>query len=127
MKFQNVLTVYLKELRDSLRDRRTLISTIVIPTVVMPAMTFGIGRVATKVISSAREEKPIVMIVGGEDSPTVVAALKATDKFRVVPARDDYKAQITEKRVRAAAKIPAGFERDLATSSALPVTIPFYE
>ena len=34
MNWKNILTVYFKELRDSLRDRRTLMSMIVVPTLV---------------------------------------------------------------------------------------------
>ena len=37
MSWNNIVTVYLKELKDSLRDRRTLLSTIIIPTLVMQA------------------------------------------------------------------------------------------
>lgn len=47
MNWTNILTVYLKELKDSLRDRRTLLSTIIIPTLVMPLLTFGVGKVAS--------------------------------------------------------------------------------
>ena len=45
MNWKIICTVYLKELKDSLRDRRTLISIIVIPTLVMPLMTFGFGTI----------------------------------------------------------------------------------
>jgi sodium transport system ATP-binding protein len=38
MSWANIVTIYLKELRDSLRDRRTLISTIVMPTLIMPLL-----------------------------------------------------------------------------------------
>jgi sodium transport system permease protein len=40
MKWTNVLTIYGKELRDMLRDRRTLLSMIVIPMVLMPSGSF---------------------------------------------------------------------------------------
>ena len=43
MNWGNIVTVYLKELRDSLRDRRTVFSVIIIPTLVIPLMTFGFG------------------------------------------------------------------------------------
>ena len=42
MSWKNITTVYLKELKDSLRDRRTLISVVVIPTILMPANIVGI-------------------------------------------------------------------------------------
>jgi sodium transport system permease protein len=41
MNWHNIITVYFKELKDSLRDRRTLISMIVIPRCVMPLLIFG--------------------------------------------------------------------------------------
>ena len=133
MNWHNITTVYVKELRDSLRDRRTLLSTIIIPTLVIPLMTFGVGKVMSKVMSQAQEEVSTVMIVGGEDSPGIVAALKAArdpekDRplFRVVPT-GDYKTQISEKKIRAAVEIPAGFEAALKTGDARTVTVFYYE
>jgi sodium transport system permease protein len=133
MNWHNIFTVYLKELRDSLRDRRTLLSTIIIPTLVIPLMTFGVGKVMSKVINQAREEVSTIMIIGGEDSPGIVAALKAERDpeknrpvFRIVPA-GDYKAAIGDKRIRAAVEIPAGFEAALKTGDAPAVTVHYYE
>ena len=90
MNWHNIVTVYLKELKDSLRDRRTLLSTIIIPTLVMPLLTFGVGKVASVVINRARGETPSIVILGGEDSPGVVAQLKASKKFRVVASTADW-------------------------------------
>lgn len=133
MNWNNILTVYVKELRDSLRDRRTLLSTIIIPTLVIPLMVFGVGKVMSVVMNKAQEEVSAVMIVGGEDSPGVVANLKAardSEKnrplFRVVPT-GDYKTQISEKKIRAAVEIPAGFEEALKAGEAPTVTIFYYE
>ena len=127
MNWKYILTVYLKELKDSLRDRRTLISVIVIPTFVMPALFFGVGKIASGVVSKAREETPSVMVMGGEDSPGVVKELKESKKLRVVPTADDWKQQISDKRVRAAVLIPAGFEAGLKAGAADQVVIYNYE
>ena len=81
MNWHHIVTIYFKELRDSLRDRRTLISMIVIPTLVMPLLIFGVGAIMTKVIKTARDEASPIVILGGEDSPGVVAALKADKRF----------------------------------------------
>jgi sodium transport system permease protein len=127
MNWANIITVYLKELKDSVRDRRTLISTIVIPTLVMPALIFGVGTIASKVVSKAREEVPSVMILHGEDSPHVVAQLKASQKFIVVPPSSNWRASISDKKVRAAVEIPAGFEAGLNAGRAEPVKLYHYE
>ncbi|MDI1248607.1 MAG: ABC transporter permease [Lacunisphaera sp.] len=127
MNWHHIVTVYLKELRDSLRDRRTLISMIVIPTLIMPLLMFGIGAVMTKVIKSAREEASRIVILGGEDSPGIVAALKADQRFRVVPAAGDYKQMVSEKKVRLAVEIPAGFEAGLKAGAPTTVMLYHYE
>ena len=127
MNGRNIFTVYCKELRDSLRDRRTLISTIVIPTVLIPLLTFVFGSVASKVMTRAREEIPSVVVLGGEDSPGVVAQLRASKKFRVVAAGEDWKQQIADKKIRAAVNLPAGFEAGLKDGATSAVTIYHFQ
>jgi sodium transport system permease protein len=127
MNWHNTITVYLKELKDMLRDKRTVRSMIIIPTLVMPAMVFGVGKIATTLYSKARTEIPAVMIVGGEDSPGIVAQLKQSPKLRVLPLASDWKQQISEKKIRAAVEIPAGFEAGLPNGSTASVTLYDYE
>ena len=127
MNWNSIVTVYAKELKDSLRDRRTLMSMIIIPTFVMPALMFGVGKIAMTVVSKARSEIPAVMVLGGEDSPGVVAALGASKKVTLVPAAADWKQQISDKKIRAAVRLPEKFERDLAAGAAGAVVIYHYE
>jgi sodium transport system permease protein len=126
MNLTNVFTVYLKELKDTLRERRSLMSMIIIPTFVMPALTFGVGRIAAGVVNKAREETPAVMIVGGDDSPGVVASLKQDKKLKVLPLAADWKQQISDKKIRAVVQIPASFEAGLKAGAAGPVVIYNY-
>jgi sodium transport system permease protein len=127
MSWATVGTIYRKELRDSLRDRRTLISTIVIPTVVIPLLLFLLGSIASTIVSKARREIPRIMVIGGADSPGVRAELEKSGRFRVETASPDWRAQISEKRVRAAVEIPPGFEGALEAGSAPAVTIYEFE
>lgn len=69
MNWRNISTVYVKELRDALRDRRTLISVIVVPTVVMPLLFLLAGKVTANSVAKAREDVPTVALIGGQDSP----------------------------------------------------------
>jgi sodium transport system permease protein len=124
---RSIGTIYAKELRDLLRDRRTLISTIVIPTFVMPLIIIGFGKVTAMVITKAREEIPRVMMVGGADSPRVRGELEKSGKFRIEPASADWKGLISDKRIRAAVEIPAGFDRALEAGSAPAVTLYTYQ
>ena len=58
MNWKNIFTVHLKKLRD----RRTLISTIAIPVIVMSVLLFGIDEIRSKVMTTAHEEAPVVMV-----------------------------------------------------------------
>ena len=127
MNFSNIFTVYFKELRDALRDRRTLMSVIIIPTLVMPLMFFGVGKIMSNVVKKAQEEIPPIAIMGGGDSPGVVAAMKASPKLKIVPLPADWKQAIGDKKIRAVAEIPAGFEAGLKAGAAPTVRISYYQ
>ena len=127
MNWQNILTVYLKELKDSLRDRRTLISMIVVPTLIMPIIMFGVGTIMTKIMKQAQSETVSVMILGAADSPGVVATLKADRKFRLVPESADYQQLISDKKVRVAVALPAGFEAGLKSGEVQTESLYYYE
>ncbi len=78
MTLRAVGIVYRKELLDSLRDRRTIISMIVVPVLVMPLLMMGMGTMAARLVSKARQEIAKVMVLGGDDSPKTLAALRAS-------------------------------------------------
>jgi sodium transport system permease protein len=125
MPLKNIGTVYRKELTDSLRDRRTLISTLVVPLLLFPLMSVGFIGLAQTLESKAKEEIPRVMLLGGTDSPQVVSALRASRKIEVLPVAPDWKDKIINKEVRATIAIPDGFEASLAQRD--PKTIEIYK
>jgi len=127
MSLHNVGIVYRKELMDSLRDRRTLISTIVMPLLLIPVMTIGFGSFAVSMVKKAEKETPKLMILGGEDSPKIVSDLRRIPDADFVPAAGDYARQISEKVIRAAVRIPPGFEASLKSGDPESVEIYVYE
>ena len=112
MSLRNIGIVYRKELIDSLRDRRTVISMIAVPLLVMPLLTIGMGVLSAKLVGQAMEEVPKVMILGGEDSPNVRAELDQLKDVHIVPAKPDYAEEISNKQIRAAVEIPQGLRRE---------------
>ncbi|HEX2862438.1 MAG TPA: ABC transporter permease subunit, partial [Lacunisphaera sp.] len=127
MNWNHILTVYLKELKDSLRDRRTLISMIVVPTLLMPLIIFGAGLFMKKVVKKAQDEATTLVVIGGADSPGIVAALRAEKKFKIVEPDLDYRQMVSEKRVRLAVEIPEGFEAGLKAGEPKTVMLYHYE
>ena len=126
MGLHNIGIVYRKELLDSLRDRRTIISMIVVPVLVMPALMLGMGMMAARLVTRAQQEIPKVMVLGGDDSPKTLAALRALKTLELIPARHDSTNLISEKKIRAAVEIPGGFDTALASGEAKTVQIYIY-
>jgi sodium transport system permease protein len=110
MSLRNIGIVYRKELTEAARDRRTLISSILIPLFLFPVLTFGIGYAFVEVAGEAAREPSKIMILGGEDSPDVVQELQKARNLRVLPRSADYVDQISDKKIRAAVDIPPGFQ-----------------
>jgi sodium transport system permease protein len=124
---RRIAVVYGKELRDTLRDRRTLFTVFVLPTVVMPLIVLAFGFAAGRVVGKARAEVAEIMLVGGETAPGLRAALEEADGLSVVPPADDYRARISDKRLRAAIEVPAGFEAALAEGGDAVVRVYHHE
>jgi sodium transport system permease protein len=120
-------TVYGKEMRDSLRDYRTIISMIVIPVLAIPLLIFGIGALMVKTMTKARNEVPQVMIIGGDASPNALSALRATGEFKIVPATDDFTNQIVQKQVRAVVRLPPDFDAMILRGEKAEVNIYEYQ
>src|SRR5262249_50548203 len=126
MPFHNVGIVYRKELREALRDRRTVIASVVIPLFLFPLLSVGFGTLIQSIVNKTEEATPKVMVIGGDDSPGVLAALKETPKVEIVPASQNWKEQVVEKEVPLAVEIPAGFDKSVADQKKLEVLIYKY-
>ncbi|MDX2187463.1 MAG: ABC transporter permease [Opitutaceae bacterium] len=127
MNATHVFTVYVKELRDALRDRRTLISTLLAPTLGIPLIMLIIGAVVSATVKKTQKETPSIMVIGAAQSPAIVQALASSREFRVVPTTDDWEKQIGDKRLKAAVVLPDDFDSRLAGGQPASVGIRHYE
>jgi len=127
MSARNIGIVYRKELTEALRDRRTLITMFIVPLVLFPLVSVGFGAAIAALIGKAKEETPRVMVIGGEDSPAVLAGLKNVPKIQIVPLESNWKEQVVNKEVPVVVEIPEGFERNLAEQKEQTILIHDYE
>ncbi|HVI25519.1 MAG TPA: ABC transporter permease [Xanthomonadaceae bacterium] len=70
-----LLTVWMKELRELVRDRRTLALALVMGPLLAPALIIGLGTMAQNKVRSQIEKPLEVVIVGAERAPNLVAWL----------------------------------------------------
>jgi sodium transport system permease protein len=126
MKLDRALVVYRKELKDMLRDRRTIFATLVFPLILFPLMTVGFGSLQKKSQEKVQKEETDVMVLGAEHAPDLTQAIRNGKGLRMVPAAADYVQQINEKKLRAAIEIPEGFEQTLSTGNGEPPHVKIY-
>lgn len=117
MNFARIKAIYRKELVDALRDRRTIISTLVMPVLMFPLLTFGFGGMMAKAVTKMRAEKTVIMVLGRTHAPSVAAFLAQADGLTVEEGTPDYVERINQKKIRAAVQFPAGLEAALAQTS----------
>jgi sodium transport system permease protein len=124
---RNIAVVYRKELTDALRDRRTVISMIVVPIFLMPVLTIFLGVLSARLIGRALLQVSSIMVIGGENSPQILAALHTLQDVQVVPASSDYALQIVDKKIRAAVELPSDFDAMIARGETAKVRIDTYQ
>ena len=113
MNLNRVGIIYRKELIDALRDRRTIISTIVLPILMFPMLTIGFGFLAARSMQKVEREGSTIMLLGETNAPSLAEKLRAADGIRVVPHSEAYVALISDKKLRCALEFPPQFEEDV--------------
>lgn len=126
MAARNIGVVYRKELTDMLRDRRTIISSILVPILMFPLLMLGIGALATVVVRKATRENPTVMLRGEKYAPEFAKQLRENKRLEIVPEADNYVQQINDKKLRTAVEFPANFEENIRTKPNEPQTVIVY-
>ncbi len=112
MDLKRVKIIYFKEMLDTLRDRRTLISMILVPILLFPVLMFGMSGLVVFLTKKAEEKPARVMILGKKNAPYLTERIFQDEKFKIVE-ESDFKNAIKEKRIEAAVVFSEDFERKI--------------
>ncbi len=105
------LAVYVKECRESLRDKRVLLNALVLGPLLGPLLFVGLLRFAIG-HELEQADKPLpVVIIGAERAPNLVAAL-TQQGLQPLPPVADVETAIREQRVSLALRITDQFAED---------------
>ncbi|MDD5342060.1 MAG: ABC transporter permease [Patescibacteria group bacterium] len=107
---KNVFTIWKKELKDNIRDRRTLMSTIILPMVLMPGIIVGMGKFTMAQIKNAQEQAVIIGVVNEAVAQDFVTILRQLPKVEVKALAGDFQAEVKNKKVDAAVVFPDNFQ-----------------
>lgn len=105
---KTILIVFLKELRESLRDRRTLLNALLVGPLLGPALfvvllKVSIGR------ELERAERPLpVVVIGAEYAPNLIAALQQAG-MELKPAIEQPEAAVRAQTVDVVLRIPTSY------------------
>ena len=125
MKLNVILTVFRKEILDLLRDRRTLLSMVVLPIVVFPLLFSVMGKFMGEAGKKAESEATTVAIVAdqipsGFNSAIARSGLSIVVVQDVASAVESKKAACGQCWCRAGADAPAATARAPASHSQRP-------
>ena len=79
------LTIAKKEMKDTLRDRRTLLLLIVFPLVVFPSLALLVFRFTQRQAENAEAERVEIALIGDEYAPGLRQAVAADSQIVIVP------------------------------------------
>ncbi|MFH1597734.1 MAG: ABC transporter permease [Patescibacteria group bacterium] len=118
-----ILTVWKKELKDTIRDRRTLMVAIVMPIVFMPLLTVGTFKLQESRIKSAQEKTAVVAINHHDSNPQLLEYFKSQDKIEIKEGIIDYKQSINNGEIDVFIDPVENFQEKVTTDQTAPIII----
>jgi sodium transport system permease protein len=117
-----VKEIYLKETLEAFRDRRSLLVMIVLPALIMPAVTLGIPYLEHRQQHQISTTVPDIAIVG--QAPNLIHLAYTSKLITPVRTADANKA-LRERRVLAVLEIPPNFDSLVAREAQVHVGVLF--
>lgn len=120
---KEILTVWKKELLDNFRDRRTLITAIMMPIILMPLMLIGTFKLQEYQVNQADEKTTFIGISSQEDAPSLVAYLENQEKVELRYNLVDYKKEIDEGNINIYLEVGDDFESKLSSQGVADINV----
>lgn len=122
---KEILTVLKKEIKDTLRDRRTLITAIIMPIVLMPLLMVGSFKIQESQQKSAQNQEAIVAIENGDAAPELVNFLSKQDKIKISDAAGKAAENLKNGVIQSYLVIPNNYSGLMAAQQ--PVLLDVYQ
>jgi sodium transport system permease protein len=103
-----ILTVLKKELKDTLRDRRTLISAVIIPALIIPILLIGVTKLQTSLMKKEGDKQLKIALIGNPQnfkSQLEDSTFKMFTNYQI----DDAKNAVAKDSLDAIIEFPSDF------------------
>jgi sodium transport system permease protein len=119
---KSTMVVFLKEVRENLRDRRTVINTLVTGPLMAPLIfVLLINTLVTRELDKA--EKPLPLpVIGAQYAPNLIAALAQQD-VEIKPGPADPERAVRDQDVDVVLRIPASYAQNWDKGEAAQVEV----
>ena len=115
-------TVLIKECRDNLRDRRTILSSFSL-ALLGPALFIGLMSFVLNTAVGESDDPVELSIAGAENAPNLIARLEAQNTTIAYIEVDDPRTEITSRRQDLILVIGEDFQQRFAKGQMVPVTL----
>lgn len=118
-----VSVVFKKEIKDMLRDKKTLITSILLPLLIFPILSFVMG----KSINGVKEDvtKNLKVVVQDNSSSKIGEYLKSQNNIKIIKSENPKK-DVKEGNILASIEIPKDFDESIKENKTSNVKI-FYD
>jgi len=125
MKWNNIRLIYSKEIIGAIRDRRTLISMIIIPLVFYPLLFFGVGYFTMAGQQKSESLPSIIAIQGGEYAHGLLEVLNRDEKIQLSILKDNIQERLVSGEIYLFMEIPENFNIDENQHSPQSIVIQY--
>ncbi len=121
---KNVGVVYGKEMKDALRDPRTLLLMIIFPLIINPVMILFIGKMSKSEEQQIKSTRVVVALQRGAELSDLRAVLSSEPNLEVIESANP-EADVNSKRATAGIQVPAGASELLRQGKAVKLIVVF--
>jgi sodium transport system permease protein len=115
-------TIYKKEIRENLRDRRSLFNSVLLGPILFPILFIGLGYFAANKQQERAEEVLEVPVVGAEHAPNLVSFLEQQGVV-IQAAPEDPESLVRSQEVPVIIRIPEKFPQQWETGKPAVVEV----
>ncbi len=110
MNRKNISLVFKKEIQGAIRDRRTLISMIVVPLIFYPLLFLGIGYFSVIGQRNSENIPSLISITGAENSPELIEILKKDKNITIIHSENNLDDKLVADNIQLTIDIPEQIE-----------------
>lgn len=114
MKARYILTIWHKELKDTIRDRRTLLAMVVMPMVLVPLLIVGMFKFTDYQQHKAQEQIVKIAVVNSQAAPELFSLIRTDNKIEIVEINLEINQAIDQDKIDAALIITQDFSQKIS-------------